>query len=187
MERINENYRQGAYFRNDIYRKFERQFKILLSANYDMKMYVDYGDVAFVNKINDFIKSAEHSMQFFVGFAGTGKTTYLKKTFKYQTFAPIIKNQMLVMPIGWNGLHLADEGYEQEIDSHIKDYISNAIAKIYKPISNFMLDECDAIGKFIETTSPSIYCELDNDEIFKTDQELSCVQRRLIKTQKTIQ
>ncbi len=181
---INEKYNQESWYRSDIYRKFEKQFKFLLNPGYDdSEMYVKYKNNNYERAFEDFETSLTSEVRFFVGFAGVGKTTFIKHYFKFRTFEIKRKANALIIPIGWNGLRVSDDRYQEAILDQLVPSIYHAIEYIYKSYENFFKEEIDNIISYIKGTRQDILNELTVEEIIEEDNPLKIKQIKLMKTQ----
>ena len=176
MKKINQKYTQApSVFRNDIYRKFEKQFKYILSnpLNIDSDEYVEYEDNEYTDAFDTFLYSSESDIRFFVGFTGTGKTTFIKHYFGIKTLGiELTEDGSLVIPISWDGKKLPEDQKEAEksLDEQIKNVIDAATKKIYKSVEELILTESSDIIRFIEKTRSDLLSSLSLEEIAKAQE-----------------
>lgn len=181
---INEKYYQDTARRNDIYRKFEKQFKQMMHPNFvDSEMYVDYSSDRYNRAFNDFETNSLSELKFFVGFAGIGKTTFIKHYFNFSTFEIKQRGDSLIVPMGWNGLRVPANGNDAII-KQFADSLYNIVAFIYKPYPLFLYDEIDEVVSYIKKTRQDILCELTIGEF---DEDLNSTKMKTLQLQKTQQ
>lgn len=184
MAKINENYTFESRLENDIYRKFQDQFDVLLNPPFDdEKMYVEYKDEEFDRKVQAFKDSRLNEIKFLSGDAGVGKTTYLKHLFKYKTIEMQFKKKNLIIPLGWDGLTISDNNYTNDIERIIKSTICNAITKVYGiDYMDILLNECNSLIEFILSTHHDLLYPLDIQEGLKYPDAVERKQQQLSRT-----
>ena len=171
LKKINQKYTQTpSTFRNDIYRKFEKQFKYIFSnpINIDSDEYVEYEDTEYSDAFDTFIFSPESDIRFFIGFTGTGKTTFIKHYFGSKTLGiKLAEDGSLLIPISWDGKKLPEDQNDAEkaLDEQISNVIDAATKKIYKSIEELLLNESSEIIQFIEETRSDLLSSLSLEEL----------------------
>ena len=165
---INEKYIQKYDLRNDIYRKFERQFRFIFynSINLDEGLYIRHGMEKYEDALDVFMNGVGSDIRFLIGFTGIGKTTLLEQCFSYKTLgAKQIDPGTIIIPNSLDGIKIHDEGYSREIDEQIKNTICILIKKIYKAYEEMILEEGDDIIEFIASTRTNIVPTLSLEEL----------------------
>lgn len=168
LKSINEKYIQPAIYRNDIYRKFEKQFTscFLNPINIDESQYVEQSSNYCTNCFNILLASLQSGIRFFIGFTGVGKTTFLKKYFNYKTMGSVVyKDDGIVIPISWNGRKIPENDYEKNIEQHISNVLDNVVSQIYKSFEYIILEEWKELIDFISSTRSDILHSLTLEEI----------------------
>lgn len=71
-KKINEKYFQSASFKNDIYRKFEKQFKycFLNPININDELYVEHTTNEYDEIFDLFFNSPNSDIKFLIGYTG---------------------------------------------------------------------------------------------------------------------
>ena len=199
MQRINENYSlPRTSFRNDIYRKFEKQFIYIFnnSLRTDEGAYVEHDSTEYTEAFNIFFDSSNSDIKFFVGYTGTGKSTFIRHYFGIRTLGiTIYKEKNLVIPISWDGRTVPDTNYAAALNAEICNVLDQATNKIYKSVEEIMLNECDQLVEFIANNRPGILPTLTLPEIRAATQNkwtinqykiLLCQQRTCIELSSSI-
>ena len=164
---INEKYTAPVSFRNDIYRKFEKQFKycFLNPVNIDDNLYVEHSTEEYKNTFRIFFSSYGSDIKFFIGYTGVGKTTFTKHFLGYKTLGTHYYNSDgLIIPNSWDGIKVSDN-YISEIDGQISNILDGATTKLYKPYESLIIDESDRILTYISETRNDIIPSLTLQEI----------------------
>ena len=164
---INEKYLQPTTFRNDIYRKFEKQFIscFLNPVNINDELYVEQPTDEYYNAFNVFFDSLNSGIKFFVGYTGVGKTTFLKHYFNYKTMGFVkYKNDGIVIPACWDGRKIPDNNYEKNIEKQISNILDNLISELYKSFEYIILDEANELLNYINDTRSDIITSLTIEE-----------------------
>ena len=167
---VNEKYFQTTNIRNDIFRKFEKQFKycFLNPINIGDNLYVEQPTNEYQNEFNMLFSSCNSDVKFFIGYTGVGKTTFIKHYFSNTTLGINTYNtDAIVIPISWDGIHIDDDSFKDEINAQISNVIDNAIDFIDKPTEELILNESESIIEFIKSTRGDILESLTTEEIFK--------------------
>ena len=167
MAKINRNCNIESNLHNDIYRKFESQFELLLYHPFDdKKMYVDYVNEEFDRKMQLFKNNRTNEIKFLSGDAGVGKTTYLKHLFEFGSSTNLqFRKKKLIMTFGWDGLSISDEKYKEDIKQLIINTLSNAIQTIYNDRYNTIIErESKSLIKFILETRQDLLVPLTMGE-----------------------
>lgn len=165
---INEKYTQRYDLRNDIYRKFEKQFRYCFfnPINPDDELYINHGMEKYEDALDLFSQGPGSDIRFLIGFTGVGKTTLLKHCFSYTTLGIKIHDSDIVVPNSFDGIKIPDEGYIREIDEQISNTICILIGKIYRPYEEMLQEESDEIIEFISSSRTNIVPVLSLDEIY---------------------
>lgn len=165
---INEKYFQSVIYRNDIYRKFEKQFKycFLNPININDTLYVEHATTEYKNAFEIFFNSNNSDVKFFIGYTGVGKTTFTKHYLKYKTLGIIsYDSNSIVIPNSWDGKKVSVENYKKEIDEQISNVIDSLIDKLYKPYEDLIIDECDEILEYMKKIRTDTIQSLSIEEI----------------------
>ena len=167
---INEKYFQPTVFRNDIFRKFEKQFVscFLNTVNIDDTLYVEQPTDVYSNDFNVFLDSLNSGIKFFVGYTGVGKTTFLKHYFNYKTMGFVkYKKDGIVIPACWDGRKIPDNNFDITIEKQICNILDNLISELYKSFEYIILDEGEELLNFIKNTRSDVITSLTIDEIIQ--------------------
>lgn len=165
---INEKYFQPALFRNDIYRKFEKQFVscFLNVVNIDDALYVEQPTEYYCNDFNVFLESLNSGIKFFVGYTGVGKTTFLKHYFNYKTMGVVKhKKDGIVIPACWDGRKIPDDDFAKAIEKQICNMLDNLISELYMSFEHIILNEDEELLKYINKTRSDVITSLTIEEI----------------------
>lgn len=167
---INEQqYPKSPNYKNTIYSRFQRYWKPMFEENnhYSEDTYVpcQYGAATF---FEENISASVNGLYFLVGYAGMGKTTFLKHFFGYETISPYTlddfcdNNKVLVTPFSWDGVQVnGNEG----IDERIKNSIVSACKTVYgKAYSKFNEIEKKNFIDFCDNTISACTRELTIEE-----------------------
>lgn len=191
MKRINEKYSLGTPLqpKNDIYRKFKFQFQYLLQnpPRTGENDYVEQSSPKYEEYFNDFVANAANDVCFFVGFTGTGKSTFIRHYFNIPNAAPVLYgDDSVVVSSTWNGRTLPETGYEEEIKNHV----SNALLSTLRILNEdayrfFQLDDAQELEDYIQSTRTDILWTPDiaTQREFRND-EMSLCQKVLDETRK---
>ena len=169
---INEKYYQPVSYRNDIYRKFEKQFKycFLNPINIDDSLYVEHSTDEYKKSFDLFFGSNISDIKFFIGYTGVGKTTYTKHYLNYKTLGiDSFDSESLVIPNSWDGLRISDGNFTKEIDNQISNVLDTILGEIYKPFEEFVIEESDKIIKYLKSIRIGINDSLTIEEIYLTE------------------
>lgn len=165
---INERYFQPSAFRNDIFRKFEKQFStcFLNNININSNLYVEQSTDEYSKFFDVFINNLSSDIKFFIGYTGVGKTTFLKHYFGYKTmgFTQYGENA-IVVPASWDGRKISDNNYEQELKIQISNILNNLVSYLYNDYEHLILEESKEIIEFINATRSDIITSLTIQEI----------------------
>lgn len=166
---INERYFQTTNLRNDIFRKFEKQFKycFLNPISISENLYVEQKTDEYQQVFDVFLNSTESDIKFFVGYTGVGKTTFIKHYFGHPTMGAVRFRDGIIIPNSWDGRRIPDQGYSEFIDMQISNIIDNLIKQIYKSYEELVVEESSEIIKFIEESRPDILFTLSIEEIIQ--------------------
>lgn len=178
---INEKYYQTVSYRNDIYRKFEKQFKycFLNPINIDDSLYVEHSTDEYKKSFDLFFGSNNSDIKFFIGYTGVGKTTYTKHYLNYKTLGiDSFDSESLVIPNSWDGLRISDGNFSKEIDNQISNVLDTILGEIYKPFEEFVIEESDKIIKYLKSIRIGINDSLTIEEIYLT-QKIGCTINQL--------
>ncbi len=173
---INDKYYQPVSYRNDIYRKFEKQFKhcFLNPINIDSDLYVEHVNDEYKKSFDLFFSGNDSDVKFFVGFTGVGKTTFTKHYLKYKTLGiASFNSDSLIIPNSWDGIRVSDEAYKREIDDQISNVIDCLIEVLYKPYEELIVSECDNILEYMKQIRIGIITSLSIEEI-KQSAKIGC-------------
>lgn len=174
--RINENRTSEFSYKNDIYRKFEKQFKNMdpvknmMDPDYvDEEMYVDYTHSTYNDQFDYFLSNLSHDIKFFVGFAGVGKTTFIRHYFNFKSYPVFHRDTTLIIPEGWNGSNVLSADYKSEINKNMTNMLLNAVEHVYMRYEDFILDEKEQVYKFISKSKNSIISSLSLQEVVEAN------------------
>lgn len=178
---INEKYFQSVAFRNDIFRKFEKQFKFcfLNPINIIDGNYVEYQTNDYKEAFDLFFSSNESDIKFFIGYTGVGKTTFTKHYFSYKTLGVVkYKDNGIVVPNSWDGKKISDDKYTEQIDLQISNIIFNLVQNLYNSFEYIIENESDELFKFISDSRPDILSTLNLKDI-ELCSEMNCSHNQL--------
>lgn len=167
---INEQqYPKSSNYKNTIYSRFQRYWKPMFEENnhYSKDTYVSCQCGAtdfFENNIAAYV----NGFYFLVGYAGMGKTTFLKHFLGYETIAPNIlenfcnNNRVLIIPFSWDGVQVnGNKGIDERIKNSIVDACKKAYGKAY---SEFSIEEKKQFMEFCDNTISACTRELTIEE-----------------------
>lgn len=169
---INEKYTAPVSFRNDIYRKFEKQFKycFLNPVNIDDNLYVEHSTEEYKNSFEIFFNSYGSDVKFFIGYTGVGKTTFTKHFLGYKTLGISFYNSDgIIIPNSWDGIKVS-ENYVPEINEQISNVLDSVTTKLYKPYEEIINTESDDILTYISETRNDIIPSLTLQEMMFCNQ-----------------
>ena len=154
--------------KNDIFRKFQKQFRYLLSYPYiiDDSLYVEQSSNYYDEKFTEFVEGLQSEVRFFVGYTGTGKTTFIRHYFGMTNSSPItFKNKAIVIPSFWNGVQLNDENYKATIEENISRVFNSTLSVLnYDAASHFPLHDLHELKDYIIKTRGDILAKLTIEE-----------------------
>ena len=189
MKKINEKHTQYTnYFRSDIYRKFEKQFVYIFTnpINIEDNEYVEHDTNDFKDAFDTFINNPKSDFKFFIGYTGTGKTTFIRHYFHQKTLGVKISDdkENVIIPISWDGKTVPDEGYVTALNRQISNVLDVSTKKIYKAVEEILSKESDGLLTFIEETRSDILQTLSIPEIIDAEKsKISISQYKLMKCQ----
>lgn len=169
---------------NNIYRQFKETINKIVISSYNEgtengvffnKQKEDgtseiYVNDAIENKFSELVNEELHSMKYFVGFTGIGKTTSLRNFFKvFNRDVRFTDNEIIIYISFFNSnLQINDPqgSIEQEITKYFKRAIKLLIKNYSIPIDN--KDENNFWKKFYDFIESNKVTELQTDEITPT-------------------
>lgn len=169
---INEKYCQQAYFRNDIFRKFEAQFIncFVNNINIDKNLYVEQPTDEYEKALNIFFGNMNSDIKFFIGYTGVGKTTFLKHYFSSKTMGfGMYGNDAVLIPASWDGKKIPDNDYARAFDNQISNLLDNLIDFLHVSHEILIISESDEILEFINNTRSDIISSLTIREIKESE------------------
>ena len=190
MKRINEKYTQySTGFRSDIYRKFEKQFVFIFTnpISIDDEEYVEHDTREYEDAFDTFIGNPKSDFKFFIGYTGTGKTTFIKHYFQQKTLGVRISDdkENAIIPISWDGKDVPNEGYASVLNKQICNVLDAATKEIYLDVETIQTKESDNLLSFIQETRSDISETLSIIEILDAEKRgISKSQYKLMKCQK---
>jgi hypothetical protein len=142
-------YRSGI--KNDLFRKFNRQFSVLLNPEKDYtgktkdsSSYIK--NVALEEEMLSTIYAPTDGFYYLMGFTGIGKTTFIQHTFNCFDNNPTIVDSTLIIPTFCDSSHFTDD----TLHNRIAAKIDSAILSLQDSYSLFYSDEM--LYKFIYET-----------------------------------
>lgn len=139
---------------NDLFRKFQREFDVLLQGDSPClnkgivnECYVENKIIE--DKIRYLLKSSTDTIQFLIGRTGIGKSTVIRYIFNTSR-RPVLEDGAIIIPFSFNGMAL-DE-------SDCKPKLSAVISASSKIIANFfkIKFDRDEFLRFIESHAPDV-------------------------------
>ncbi len=169
IKSINERYVQPGNQRNDIFRKFEKQYKycFLNPISIPDELYIEHRNNTYKEAFDVFFNSGESDIKFFIGYTGVGKTTFIKHYFGYSTLGVSLRGDSAIIPTSWDGRKIPED-YTHFIDTQISNVIDNLIKQLYKSYEDIILCESDEVLDFIEGSRPDILSSLTIEEIIRS-------------------
>lgn len=139
---------------NDLYRKFRREFDLILQGDSpcvdDSELMYCYVENEFIEeKLNYILDSGSDTIQFLLGRTGIGKSTVLRHVFNTSR-KPIIHNSSLIIPFSFNGMNINESDNLLKLSAIIRT-ASKLLLKHY----SLNIEE-DEFFYFIEDHAPDV-------------------------------
>ena len=152
---------------NDLYRKFRREFDLLLQGDSPCTKDIDFslcyvGNKFIEDRLRYIKESTIDSIQFLIGRTGIGKSTVLRYVFKTSR-KPIIDNQSLIVPFSFNGMRMSPIDHEEKLGAIIRTASKTILDAFSLDYSN------DAFLAFIENHAPDVLMRTNADILESND------------------